>query len=153
MSRSTYVEALRADLSAAAALGGPEIARAGELVAGALEPAWRLVILDVLSDVADDLTVALDGPTVEVRLRGREPEVVVHHPVQAPAVGPVADDEGTARMTLRLPETLKSRAEAAATIDGVSVNTWLVRAVARALEPSPTSGGPGPRRVTGFGRA
>ena len=161
MDLSKYVETLRADVTAAAAVGGPEVARAAELVSDAIDAALRLVLLDVLTDTANDLTAALDGPTVEVRLRGREPELVVTGPAPdpAPAAVPASEDEGTARLTLRLPETLKARAEQAAAADGQSVNNWLVRAVVRALEPTPpTFGGggfstSGPRRITGFGRA
>lgn len=162
MDLSTYVEALRADLTAAAAVGGPDVARAAELVADAMDPALRLVLLDVLGDAANELTAALDGTTVDVRLRGREPELVVTSPQpEVPAAPtPAADDEGTARLTLRLPETLKARAEQAAAAEGLSVNNWLVRAVVRAVEPTPstTFGGgafstSGPRRITGFGRA
>jgi hypothetical protein len=157
MDLSKYVEALRADVTAAAAVGGPDVARAAELVADALDASMRLVILDILTDTANDLTAALDGPSVEVRMRGREPELVVSGPAPEPVPAAVpADDEGTARLTLRLPETLKGRAEQAAAAEGISVNNWLVRAVHRALEPGPTFpnfGGPGPRRITGFGRA
>ncbi|MCU1592124.1 MAG: hypothetical protein JWP11_3380 [Frankiales bacterium] len=158
MDLSRYVEALRADVTAAAAIGGPDVARAAELVADAIEPALRLVLLDVLTDAANDLTAAFDGPSVEVRLRGREPELVVTGPAPEPAPAAVpTDDEGTARLTLRLPETLKVRTEHAAASEGLSVNNWLVRAVHRALEPASTFGGHfpagGPRRITGFGRA
>ena len=158
MDLSKYVEALRADVTAAAAVGGPDVARAAELVADALDASMRLVILDILTDTANDLTAALDGPSVEVRMRGREPELVVSGPVPEPAPAALpTDDEGTARLTLRLPETLKGRAEQAAAAEGISVNNWLVRAVHRALEPTATFGinfgGPGPRRITGFGRA
>ena len=162
MDLSPYVEALRADVAAAAAVGGPDVARAADLVASALDPALRLVLLDLLNDAANELTAALDGPVVEVRLRGREPELVVTgvEPQAEPAFAPPAlpDDEGTARLTLRLPETLKARAEEVAATEGVSVNTWLVRAVQRALfEPPPLPVPPswpgGPRRITGFGRA
>jgi hypothetical protein len=156
MDLSKYVEALRADVTAAAAVGGPDVARAAELVADALDASMRLVLLDILTDTANDLTAALDGPSVEVRMRGREPELVVSGPAPEPAPAAVpTDDEGTARLTLRLPETLKARAEQAAAAEGISVNNWLVRAVHRALEPtvSFSFGGPGPRRITGFGRA
>ncbi|GAC1442490.1 MAG: toxin-antitoxin system HicB family antitoxin [Mycobacteriales bacterium] len=160
MDLSKYVEALRLDLAAAAAVGGPDVARAAELIADAIDPALRLVLLDVLTDAANDLTAALDGQTVDVRLRGREPELVVAaaQPEPPAALAPPADDEGTARLTLRLPETLKARAEQAASAEGLSVNNWLVRAVVRALEPSTTAFGGGgfsprgPRRITGFGR-
>ena len=162
MDLSSYVEALRGDVTAAAAVGGADVARAAELVADALDPALRLVLLGILADAADEITAGLDGPVVEVRLRGREPELVVTgqeraaEPAYAPP--PPAEDEGTARLTLRLPETLKARAEEAAAAEGVSVNTWLVRAVSRALfeppQPPPLPPWPpGPRRITGFGRA
>lgn len=161
MDLSSYVESLRSDVTAAAAVGGSDVARAAELVADALDPALRLVLLDVLTDAADEITAGLDGPVVEVRLRGREPELVVtgqeHAAEPAFAPPPPADDEGTARLTLRLPETLKARAEESAAAEGVSVNTWLVRAVSRALfappPPPPPPWPAGPRRITGFGRA
>ena len=45
------------------------------------------------------------------------------------------DDASTSRTTLRLPDALKARVDEAAAADGLSVNTWLVRAVAAALQP------------------
>ena len=156
MELSAYVEAVRRDVAGAAAVGGPDVARAAELVSEALGPALRLVLLDLLSEAAAEVTAALDGPAVDVRLRGREPQLVVTFAEQPPEAAPPAppEDEGTARLTLRLPETLKTRAEQAAAAEGVSVNTWLVRAVGRALaDPPPTSWSPGPRRITGIRRA
>lgn len=163
MDLSRYVDSLRAEVVAAGAPGGPEVQRAAELVANALDSAVRLMLLDVLGDTADELTAALDGASVELRLRGREPELVVLPAALEPPPALPADDEGTARLTLRLPETLKARVETAAAADGASVNTWLVRAVSRALEPTPPlfgggfpsgfPGSSGPRRITGFGRA
>src|SRR6266576_1660065 len=47
-----------------------------------------------------------------------------------------AEDGHTARISLRLPETLKTAVESAAAREGVSVNTWIVRALTR----STTSG-------------
>ncbi len=150
MQLSPYIETLRGDLAAAAATAAPEVARAGELLAAALEPATRLVLLDAVSEAANEVNAAFRGGAVEVRLRGRDPELVVVHETEAPAEpAPPVDDEGTARVTLRLPETLKSRAEQAAAAEGVSVNTWLVRAAARALD-TPTRHGP--RRFTGYAR-
>ena len=157
MELSPHVAALRADLSAAGAVGSDEVARAAGLLGDALEPALRLVLLDLLAEAAEEVSAQLPGASVEVRLRGREPELVasVHTPAQAPPE-PLGED-GTARLTLRLPEALKTRAEAAANGDGLSVNSWLVRAVQSALDPKPTFpflGGPGgPRRLSGYGRA
>jgi predicted HicB family RNase H-like nuclease len=62
------------------------------------------------------------------------------------------DEASSARITLRLPESLKSRLEAAAAASGLSVNTWLVQALTRAVEPRPASGGHR-RRLTGYGRS
>jgi hypothetical protein len=153
MDLSPYVEGLRHDLAAAVATGGPDVARAGELLAGALDPATRLALLDALAAAAAEVTAALPQATVEVRLRGRDPELVVALAAPEPEPEPAAsgEDEGTARVTLRLPETLKARAEQAAAREGLSVNAWLVRAVARGLEPgSKTTHGP--RRITGYAR-
>src|SRR4051812_30331706 len=157
MELSPHVAALRADLSAAAAVGSDEVSRAASLLGDALEPALRLVLLDLLAEAADELTGQLPGASVEVRLRGREPELVANvEQASAPPPAPEADDNA-ARLTLRLPEALKTRAEAAAAADGLSTNSWLVRAVQSALDPKPTFpflGGPGgPRRLQGYGRA
>ncbi|MCW2601631.1 MAG: hypothetical protein JWM02_3460 [Frankiales bacterium] len=158
MELSPHLAALRADLAAAAAVGGDEVARAASLLSDAVEPALRLVLLDLLTEAADELARQLPGATVELRLRGREPELVATPDPSATTPGEPEPptDEGTARLTLRLPEALKNRAEAAAGAEGLSVNSWLVRAVGSALSPRPafpfTGGSPGPRRLTGFGR-
>ena len=158
MELSPHLANLRADLAAAGAVGSDEVARAASLLGDAVEPALRLVLLDLLTEAAEELTGQLPGATVEVRLRGREPELVasVQTAATAPPPEPVGDD-GTARLTLRLPEALKTRAEGAAASEGLSVNSWLVRAVQSALDPKPTFpflGGPGgPRRLQGYGRA
>lgn len=166
MELSPYLDSLRTDLAASAAAGGAEVARAGELLAGALDPAARMMLMELLSATADELTVALDPTQIEVRLRGREPELVVtHHELPEPPAPPSPPtppapeaDEGTSRITLRLPESLKNRAEQAAVAEGVSVNTWLVQAVSRALDPAsppPSSAGrrrSGPHRYTGYAR-
>lgn len=156
MDLTPHLQALRSDLSAAAAVGGPEAARAAELLSDAVEPALRLLLVDLLTDAAAELAPQLGGLPVDVRMRGRDPELVVSAPL-APAAEPPNEDEGTARLTLRLPEGLKARAETAAITEGLSVNAWLVKALTRALDPAgprhPWSPGPGPRRLTGYGRA
>src|SRR5689334_14977452 len=166
MDISPYVENLRTSLAAAAAAGGPETARAGELLAGSLDAATRLSLLDALGTAAAEITAALPDTSVELRLRGREPEFVVSQiaadteaPPEQPA--PAETGEDTARVTLRLPETLKSKVEQAAAREGLSVNAWLVRAVARATEggswpPSRPPGGGwpmGPKRYTGYAKS
>jgi hypothetical protein len=151
MDLTPYVESLRHDLAAAAAAGTEEAHRIAEVLAEALDPAVRLAVVDALSAATAEVTQALPGTTVEVRMHGREPRIVVTSAEPEPAAGPVPDEaEGTARVTLRLPESVKTRVEAAAAGDSLSVNTWLVRAVVRALDhpPSPRAG----RRLTGYAR-
>ena len=160
MDLTEYVEALRHSLTTAAAAAGDQARETARLLADTMEPAVRLTVTDALAAMAAEVTAALDGALVDIRLRGRDPEVVVvpaEHPAQdEPGDDVVADDGSTARISLRLPEALKSRAEAAATASGTSMNTWLVRAVTAALRdqsaPPPPSGR-GPRRYTGFARS
>ena len=136
-----YVDQLRAELSAAAAAGGEAMVTAAERLSGALDASVRMSLLEALSDAAAEITAALDGVVVEVRLKGREPQFVVE--VAEPAAratdaGDAAmasdgdDDASTARITLRLPEGLKQRAEDAAGRARQSLNTWLVDAVRQA---------------------
>ena len=62
-----------------------------------------------------------------------------------------ADEAFSARITLRLPESLKQRVESAAAREGASVNTWLVQALARAVESRRGTGG-SRNRLTGYGQ-
>ena len=157
MDLSPYVESLRRDLLAAAAAGTDETRRTAELLVNALEPATRLAILDAVAAAAADVTEALPGVTVEVRLHGREPRTAATPAEPEPAVRPrptpAAEADGTARVTLRPPESVKTRAEEAAARDGLSVNGWLVRAVVAALDPGPRAARIRPgSRITGYGR-
>lgn len=160
MDLTEYVEALRDSLTTAAAAGGEQARETARLLSDAMEPAVRLTVTEALAAMAAEVTAALDGAAlVDIRVRARDPEVVVV-PAEHPASGrpddePVADDGSTARISLRLPDGLKSRAETAAAASGSSLNTWLVRAVTAALrEPtSSPSAGRGPRRYTGFARS
>lgn len=156
MDLSPYVDALRDDLNAAAAAGTEEAQATARLLTGALDASLRLCLVDALSALAAEVTAASDLE-VEIRMHGREPQVVVSSPPPtepdphaaqpAPDEG---DDGGTSRITLRLPESLKGSAEQQAARDGISLNAWLVRAVHAAVRPSPASRGP--RRTTGFAR-
>jgi len=159
MDLTEYVEALRTSLTTAAAAGGDQARETARLLSDVMEPAVRLTVTDALAAMAAEVTAALDGAAVvDIRLRSREPEVVVV-PAEHPASShtddePTTDDGSPARISLRLPDALKSRAEAAAAASGSSLNTWLVRAVTAALrEPTSSSAGRGPRRYTGFARS
>ncbi|HEY1316357.1 MAG TPA: toxin-antitoxin system HicB family antitoxin [Gaiella sp.] len=131
-----HVDAIRRDLVAtASAIGDESLADALRRLVDASEPALRLRLQDVLSEAALSLNGQLVSGHVEVRLAGREPELVYVDEPEAPEEPPAPGDDLSARITLRLPETLKSSLEGAAAREGVSANAWIVRALARALEP------------------
>ncbi|MCW2686508.1 MAG: hypothetical protein JWR37_1398 [Mycobacterium sp.] len=151
MDLQPYVDAVRHELNVAAAAGGDDAAALAERLSAPLESSIRLALLEALSAAAEEITRELAPGSVDVRLRGRDPEFAVTAvddlPEEAPVGEPQTDadeDGGTWRVTLRLPEHLKSRVEAAARRDGASVNGWLVRAVTAALGAVP----PGRARAT-----
>ena len=143
MDLTPYVSALREDLLAAAAAGDEQTQRIAALLAGAIEPAARLALMNALSDLASEVTASLGGEqVVEVRLDGREVRVVVadganaSQPEPPPAPSPV-DPGDISRITLRLVEQIKSRAEEAANAQGMSLNAWIAQAVQGALQGTP----------------
>ena len=143
MELTPFVDRLRQDLSDAAAAGGPEAQAGADRVALALVPATRMMLLEALAEAAAEITGSLDHEAVEVRMNGREPEFVV---TRLEAVSPPAppttptpsaaepEDDSQSRITLRLPESVKLRAEEAAARVGHSLNAWLVDAVRDALD-------------------
>jgi predicted HicB family RNase H-like nuclease len=183
MDLSPYTQNLRDDLLAAASVGDEAARRAAALLAGALEPATRLAIMNALSDLAAEVTGALEDTTVELRLDGRDVRVsVTRHsaPEHADATdygyrgaftkrapvndsqpvdgdehdadgGPSAEDLKRAmqdaggelsRTTVRLFNELKSQAERAASDQGVSLNTYISRAVSDSVRSAvPNKGG------------
>jgi hypothetical protein len=167
MDLTEYSSALRGELGAITRFANEDIARAGQMLAEALDSSVRLTLLDVLSAAAAEITTSLDDTVVEVRLAGGEPSFVVSSGPPEPdevAPGPpaaeTADDSGSARISFRLPDGLKTRIEAAAAQDGLSVNAWLVRSATWALDAPPApprSPGPGRRgpgsRITGYARS
>jgi hypothetical protein len=160
MELGRHVDNLRDALAATVAAGGPHAQETARLLSDAMAPAVRLVLMDVLSEMAAEVTTALDGTTVDVRLRAGEPEVVVTHPPHSggaedggattPPLGD--DDSAVVRISLRLPDALKGRAEQAAAGAGTSLNSWLGRAIADALRSDRPSGR-GPRSYSGFARS
>src|SRR6202034_2562224 len=148
MDLGTYISNIRQELALAAEAGGDDARALAERLAAPLESALRLALLDALSDAADEITRDLAPGSVHLRLRGREPGFVVTPPpaepidqVDAPAaelppVAPQDDDGAMARVNFRLSENLKGQTEEAAERPALSVNAWLVRAAAAALDGS-----------------
>jgi hypothetical protein len=131
MDITPYVESLRRDLMVAAEAGGDDIRGAAERLSMALDPAARLAMMEVLSHAAAEITAELPSGGVDVRLQGRELDFVVTAPAVETRPTPVALEESEevgsqARITLRIPESVKARAEEFAEREGQSLNTWLV---------------------------
>lgn len=143
MDLAPYVDSLREELAVAAEAGGEQARAVAERLTAPLEASVRLTILEALSAAAAEITRDLAPGAVDLRLRGRDPSFVVTPPTDqarehadpAPRLPPVPESEGgTARINFRLGENLKARIEEAAGRAGLSVNAWLGRAAAAALE-------------------
>jgi hypothetical protein len=130
METSRFVDGLRADLAAAAALGDQAFVEAADRLARAVESSVRVHLLDVLQEAAMELTAQLPSGRIDVRLSGGD--VQLAYVGDEPASQP-ADEDTSARVTLRLSERLKAQAESAAGREGVSLNTWLVRTISAGL--------------------
>ncbi|MEV4754696.1 ribbon-helix-helix protein, CopG family [Micromonospora sp. NPDC049559] len=163
MELTGYVSSLGREFATLAEAGGDEARALVERLAGSLESAIRMTLLEALSDAADEITRDLAPGSVQLRLRGREPDFVVTVPPTDPressgetaATGGGVDgdllfaEEGpAARINVRMPEQLKAAVEEAAAREGRSVNAWLSRAAAAALQrsereqrPEPFGGG------------
>jgi predicted HicB family RNase H-like nuclease len=148
---TSITEALEADLAAIASVGDDNVAAAAQRLAQALRASLGMRLLDLLGEAALEVSAQLPSGHVEVRLAGQDPSLVYVPEEQTEA--PQAPDDGlTARITLRLPESLKGAVELAASREGVSVNAWLVRSLARSVHgggPPRSSGG----RLTGYAKS
>jgi hypothetical protein len=144
MDITPYVDRLRQDLLAAAQAAGEEARTTAERLSYALDPAARLAIMEAVSQAAAEITAELPSGGVDVRLAGRDLEFSVHlTSAPMPAAAPVSateqpeepedyEDGAIARITLRIPEYLKTRAEEFAARSGGSLNTWLVTTIRNA---------------------
>jgi len=169
MNLQQYVDAVQQQLVVAAEAGGDEAMVLAARLAAPLDAVVRLTVQEALAAAAEEITCELAPGSVELRLRGRDPEFVVVPPPAgsepaepgldarpglppAPAARPPADEGGMARINLRLPDQLKARVEAAAGQDGLSVNAFLVRAAAAAVERLGQAPQAGRRAPTGSQR-
>jgi hypothetical protein len=172
MELQPYVESIHRQLEIAAEAGGDEARALAERLAAPLDAAIRLALQDALVAAAEEITIELAPGSVELRLRGREPRFVVTLPTgplddgagggdepRASDLPPaVSGEEGAqARINVRMPERLKAQVDTAAAGDGLSVNAWLVRAAAAAVERSEAArrqprGPRGGQRYTGWAR-
>jgi hypothetical protein len=165
-----YIESIHQQLADAAETGGGEARALAERLAAPLDAAIRLALQDALGAAAEEITWELAPGSVELRIRDRNPEFVVTPPPVDPTSNdsssadydhtsiPVSmssgdsDDGGTSRINLRMPDHLKARVDQAASSEGLSVNTWLVRAASVALDRAGQGGRREGRASRGAGR-
>jgi hypothetical protein len=180
MQIDTYIQSVRSQLELAAEAGGEDARDLARRLIAPLESAIRLSVQDALAAAAEEITLELAPGSVELRLRGREPEFVVSLPPAAGG-GDVGDDQvvpsaswrargsgsgdgeeddaAVSRINLRLPDRLKTRIEEAAAGEGLSINAWLVRTAATAVDrQNPVRRGEartphGAQRYTGWTRS
>ncbi len=138
MQLDSHIQAIQQELAATAALGDEATSEAARRMSDALAATLHLHLLDLLGEAALEIGGQIDSGRVEVRLAGREPELVVITDDVPDSTQFGFGEESSGRITLRLPESLKSGIEAAAAREGVSTNAWLVRSIARTLEQRPS---------------
>jgi hypothetical protein len=153
METAQFIDGLQSDLRELAQLGGDELAQAAQRLEGAVRQSATLRLIDALTQVALEVSSQLPNGHLDVRLAGQDPELVYVEEEGEEPQAQTAEDGLTARITLRLPDSLKVALEQAAEGEGISVNTWLVRALQRAV-----SGGGGRavrsgKRITGYARS
>lgn len=150
MELQRYVDDVTRQLAIAAEAGGDEARQLAERLAASLDSIVRLTLLEALTEASAEITRELAPGSVDVRLRGRDPEFNVNvaqtgATEEPPEPQSYSDDAAMTRINLRLPDQLKTKIDAAAEREGVSTNAWLVRAAATAVERRETRPGRVPR--------
>src|SRR5215211_8474960 len=151
MDLSPYIESVRAGVASASSLADEQTQQVAERLGTAIEPSTRLALIHALSDAAGSISAELAPSSVELRMVGTDPEFVVS--VQTGEAEPTllmpepeagsdeagepstteTEEEPVARITLRLPQSVKARVDEMASSEGISTNAWLLRAVMDAL--------------------
>jgi hypothetical protein len=152
MEMAQFLESLQADLDSIASVGDDTVSQAAGRLSQAIRSSAGLRLLDALSQAAVEISAQLPNGHVEVRLSGQDPNLVFVQEEREEHAPAAADEAAAARITLRLPEPLKASVEAAATREGVSVNTWIVRALSREVS-APLRGPRLGSRLTGFAKS
>lgn len=124
MKTSKFIDRMSGDIKALGKLGGPELETAVSRLIPTLAPVLRTRLLEALVEIADELKEHIPGAHLEARVQGDDIELVYIEDGSVIRENPA---DLNARITLRLPEDLKSRIESAATREGISLNSWLLK--------------------------
>jgi hypothetical protein len=147
MDLSPYLQSVRVSVANASALADEPTKQVAERLGTAIESSTRLALIQALSDATSTISAELAPSSVELRMVGQDPEFVVS--VQTAEAEPTLllpepesgdgdasespDDEPISRVTLRLPQSVKTRVDEMASSEGISTNAWLIRTVMDAL--------------------
>jgi hypothetical protein len=148
MKMSLAIEGLRSDVAAVGELGDETVAEVADRMAAILARSAPSRILDLLSDVAAEVSAELPEGRVEIRLVGDDVQFAY---VDERARTPEPEAELSSRITLRLSDQLKARVEDSAVRDGLSVNSWILRTLERGTSLSQVRSGRGGSRLHGYG--
>jgi HicB family len=153
MQTAQFIEALQADLRELAQLGGDELVQAAHRLEGAVKQSATLRLIDALTQVALEVSSQLPNGHLDVRLSGQDPELIYVEEEGEEPQAQSAEDGLAARISLRLPDSLKVALEKAAEAEGVSLNTWLVRALQRSVSSGGGRAIRSGRRITGYAQS
>ena len=134
MQLDSHIQAIQEDLAVTAGLGDEATAEAARRLSEALGSTLHLRLLDLLGEAVLEIGGQLEAGRIEVRLAGRDPELVVVTDEAPDSAQFGFGEEHSGRITLRLPDSLKVSVEAAAAREGISTNAWLVRTIARMVD-------------------
>ena len=109
-----------------------------ERLAASAQATARLAMMGAVSQAVAEASAGLPAGRLAVQLEGGNLNIVYSPDPLGPSDLAADDDpdDGQARLTLRLPTSVKSAAEATAATQGLSLNTWVVRALRAALNLS-----------------
>jgi hypothetical protein len=148
MKMSLAIEGLRSDVAAVGELGDETVAEVADRIAAILARSAPSRILDLLSDVAAEVSAELPEGRIEIRLVGDDVEFAY---VDERSHAPEPEAELSSRITLRLSDQLKARVEESAGSEGLSVNSWILRILDRGTSVSKVRSGRGSSRLRGYG--
>ncbi len=131
------LNSLRASLVSSGSLGGPDptIDAAISQVLDALGPALRVAAIELAEQAAGEVRAQLPEHMVDVVLADGDPTLRISEGATTAAEKPPLEDLD-ARITLRLPPSLKALIERAADSTGESINAWVVEALGKRARTS-----------------
>ena len=125
------INAVQATLVSQGSLAGGDVAveEALDLLVTALGPAIRQAAMDLAEQAACEVRAQLPDRMVDLVLSDGDPALRIAE--SAVAADASSTEELDARITLRVPPSLKSLIEDAAETAGASVNAWVLDALSR----------------------